>query len=152
MLKRLDKKLAVALLARMLLGGVFIYASVDKILRPDDFAEVISNYRILPGSLVNLAAIILPWLELFLGMFLILGIWVPGAALACNVLLGIFSLALVFNLMRGLDIDCGCFRVSLEGAPRASMVMSLLRDAVLLGLGLYLLFQQSAEEQRSDLF
>jgi len=133
----------------MVLGGVFVYASIDKILRPGDFAEVISNYRILPDSLVNLAAVTLPWLELFLGVFLVLGIWVPGAALSCNVLLGIFSLALAFNLLRGLDIDCGCFRVSLEGEARASMVMSLLRDAVLLGLGIYLLSQQLIEKQRS---
>jgi uncharacterized membrane protein YphA (DoxX/SURF4 family) len=149
MLKRLDKKLAVALLARMLLGGVFIYAGVDKILRPDDFAGAVANYRILPDLLVNLVAVTLPLLELFLGGFLILGIWVPGAALTCNVLLGIFSLALAFNLLRGLDIDCGCFRISLEGAPRASMMMSLLRDCALLGLGIYLLSQQLAEEQRT---
>jgi len=149
MFKRLDKKLALILLVRMVLGGVFVYASMDKILRPEDFGGVISNYRILPDSLVNLAAVTLPWLELFLGVFLILGIWVPGAALMCNVLLGIFSLALAFNLLRGLDIDCGCFRVSLEGEPRASMMMSLLRDGVLLGLGIYLLSQQLIEKQRS---
>ena len=149
MMKRPNTRQAIVLLVRIVLGGVFVYASMDKILRPDDFALVISNYRILPDSLVNLAAVTLPWLELFLGGFLLLGIWVPGAALTCNALLGIFSIALAFNLLRGLDIDCGCFRLSLEGEPRASMVLYLLRDAALLCLGVYLLSQQLTEKQRS---
>jgi uncharacterized membrane protein YphA (DoxX/SURF4 family) len=147
-LKRPNPKLVLVLLVRLLLGGVFVHASMDKILHTGDFAGVIANYRILPDSLVNLAAVILPWLELFLGGFLILGIWVPGAALACNMLLGVFSLALAFNLLRGLDIDCGCFRVSLEAASRDSMVMYILRDACFLGLGIYLLSQQSPEKRR----
>lgn len=54
--------------ARIFLGLVFVVASVDKIIHPKAFAEIIYNYQILPGSLINLTAIILPWLELLLGL------------------------------------------------------------------------------------
>ncbi len=73
--------------ARLLLGGIFIYASVDKILYPAGFAQTIHNYQLLPDILVNITAVVLPWIELFLGLFLILGLWLPGAAVLTNLLL-----------------------------------------------------------------
>ena len=66
------------LIARLFLGGVFIYASVDKILHPDDFAHAVYNYQILPNGLINLTALVLPWLELLLGICLLTGVWLPG--------------------------------------------------------------------------
>ena len=63
------------LLFRFVLGYVFIYASIGKIINPFDFSIAIQNYRILPDSLTNFMAIILPWMELYCGLFLILGIF-----------------------------------------------------------------------------
>lgn len=68
----------IMLAARLILGGVFVFASVDKILHPAAFADAVYNYQILPDSLINVAAIILPWLELVLGSLLIIGVWMPG--------------------------------------------------------------------------
>jgi hypothetical protein len=70
-----------ALITRLFLGGVFIYASVDKVLHPADFARAVYNYQILPNGLINLTALLLPWLELLLGMCLLAGVWLPGAEL-----------------------------------------------------------------------
>src|SRR3989339_2042083 len=61
------------LLCRLTLGGVFVYASLDKIANPAAFAELTWNYKILPTELVNLAALILPWVELTAGLLLISG-------------------------------------------------------------------------------
>ena len=127
------------LVIRLILGGVFVYASVDKIIHPAAFAEAVYNYQILPDALINLTAIVLPWLELILGAFLILGLWLPGAALLCNLLLITFFGALVFNLARGLDIHCGCFSTSQEGTSNLCMCLYLIRDGIFLLLGLYLL-------------
>jgi uncharacterized membrane protein YphA (DoxX/SURF4 family) len=69
---------------RLFLGLVFVYASFDKILRPAAFAEIIYNYQILPEALINFTSIFLPWLELHLGLLLILGFWLPGAVLISN--------------------------------------------------------------------
>jgi uncharacterized membrane protein YphA (DoxX/SURF4 family) len=123
---------------RLILGGVFIYASVDKILHPAAFAETVYNYKILPDALINLTAIILPWLELLLGIFLVSGVYLPGAIFLINILLVTFFVALVFNFARGLDIHCGCFTTSQEASINACMCLYVIRDGAFLLLALYL--------------
>ena len=66
----------VELVCRLLVGGVFVYASLDKILNPSEFAKVVYNYQILPLPLSNLLAMSLPWLELFAGLAIVIGITV----------------------------------------------------------------------------
>jgi uncharacterized membrane protein YphA (DoxX/SURF4 family) len=121
------------LAARLCLGGIFVYASIDKIFHPADFAVAVYNYQILPDGLVNLAAIFLPWLELLLGICLIAGVWLPGATMIANALLIAFTGALLFNLARGLDIDCGCFSTS--SAAGVSNAWYILRDILFLAIG-----------------
>jgi rhodanese-related sulfurtransferase/uncharacterized membrane protein YphA (DoxX/SURF4 family) len=127
-------------LLRLFLGVIFVYASFDKIFRPAAFAEIIYNYQILPEPLINLASIFLPWLELLLGLLLILGFWLPGAVLVCNSLFLVFFATLVFNSARGLDIDCGCFSVSTEASSGGHMLWYVLRDGFFMLAGLYLFY------------
>ncbi len=124
-------------ICRLLLGLVFVYASYDKILHPQAFARAVFDYQIVPDFAVNLITLILPWLELLLGLCLIFGVWLPGATIACNGLLVFFLGALVFNQIRGLDIHCGCFSTEIqEGAAGLGTV---LRDLGFLAISLYLL-------------
>jgi len=127
-------------LFRLLLGGIFVYASYDKIIHPVPFAEIVYNYQILPDVLVNLVSLFLPWIELVVGLSLILGVWLPGAILLCNLLLLAFFSTLVFNFARGLDIDCGCFTVSVGSSSGGHMLWYLFRDAFFLFVGLFLFF------------
>ena len=60
---------------RLILGVVFIYASYDKILDPAAFSKNIHNFHITPTAVENLAALIIPWLELIIGVFLIFGLF-----------------------------------------------------------------------------
>ena len=131
----------VYLLLRGFLGGVFIYASIGKILHPELFAETISNYQILPDQFVNLVAIILPWLELTAGTCLVIGIWLPGALFIINLLLMVFFGALLSAFVRGLNIECGCFNTSMETLVTGSMAWYLLRDAVLLVISMSIFFR-----------
>lgn len=128
--------------ARLVLGLIFIYASVDKIYHPAEFAQVISNYQILPDALINIVAIVLPWLELTVGMLLIIGIWLPGAIVLSNLLLLTFLGILIFNTIRGVNVHCGCFTTSTEGAPETTWY--LVRDASFLILSGYLLYRMTA--------
>lgn len=124
-------------ICRLLLGLVFVYASYDKILQPQAFALAVFNYQIAPDWAVNLIALILPWLELLLGLCLLFGVWLPGATIFGNGLLVFFLGALVFNQIRGLDIHCGCFSTEIqEGAAGLGTV---LRDFGFLAMSLYLL-------------
>ena len=122
---------------RVILGVIFIYASYDKILHPKAFAEVVYNYQILPDGLINLAAIFLPWIEIMIGVFLIVGFWMPGTVIWSNILLVIYIGALGYNLARGLDINCGCFSTT-KGSPIS--IEHFLWDAVFLALSIYLSF------------
>jgi hypothetical protein len=121
------------------MAGIFIYASIDKIAQPAAFAKDVYNYQILPDALINLTALVLPWLELLLGLCLLAGIWKPGAVLSVNGLLSVFLAALVFNLARGLDINCGCFS-SGSGTPTMSTTYYLARDIGFLVLGAFLFY------------
>ncbi len=125
---------------RLFLGIVFVAASVHKIVHPKAFAEIIYNYQILPGSLINLTAIILPWLELSLGLCLLLGIWLPGAALLGTFLLIVFQGSLIFNLVRGLNIYCGCFNITSDLSSDTSMAWYVFRDGIFLLLALIVCF------------
>ena len=95
-------------LFRIIIGIVFVYASIDKIIDPAKFARNISNYHIVPFGLENIIAIILPWLELLIGMGLILGLYVDGGTFISAILLIIFNLLVMQAMIRGYNIECGC--------------------------------------------
>lgn len=97
------------LILRIALGGLFIFASLDKIWNPGLFANAVSNYRILPLALLHITAIILPWLELIIGMALIVNVYQRAANIILGGLLIIFTLAVSAAMLRGLDFNCGCF-------------------------------------------
>ena len=125
-----------ALICRVILGAVFIYASVDKIAHPAAFAELIYNYQILPDAAVNLVALTLPWLEALLGLCLIAGPWLPGTTVVGTGLLAVFIGGLVFNQMRGLDIHCGCFSTETTDGPAG--LGTVVRDVGFLAVSVYL--------------
>jgi uncharacterized membrane protein YphA (DoxX/SURF4 family) len=123
------------LVARFVLGGVFIYASLDKIRHPELFAEAVYNYQLSPEVAVNLVALWLPWLELLSGGLLVLGVWVRASSLILSGLLIIFLASLGINLARGLDIHCGCFTT--QGSDPMT-ILTLFRDSFFLILALFL--------------
>ena len=93
---------------RIIVGAIFLWASFDKIIDPAKFARDISNYHIIPFGLENTIALILPWLEFFIGTGLILGFMVDGSILISSVLLITFNIMIAQAMARGFNIDCGC--------------------------------------------
>lgn len=95
--------------AHLIVGGVFIYAGWIKIIDTPGFAKNIYAYQLVPDLLVNLSAIILPWLEFVTGIILI---FLPqlrrGAAAWIGLMLVVFTTAVIISIFRGLDISCGC--------------------------------------------
>lgn len=137
---------SVLLVMRFILGGIFLYAGVTKIIDPAGFAQSIHNYQILPEVLVHPAAIILPWVEVVAGTALVMRWWTGGASLLLSALMFVFFIALSITVARGLDISCGCF--SSTGAGKVSWLY-LVRDFVFFSMGAVLFLYHDREGRRS---
>jgi hypothetical protein len=109
------------------------------------------NYRIVPGALVNLMALVMPWIELLCGLALILGIWKATARTFIAVLLVVFIAAISINLLRNNVIDCGCFDVSEAGKTRDERLADM-RFVIVRDLGMLLMAAQLwwAERQATE--
>lgn len=118
--------------SRLLLALVFIYAGVVKANDVIAFAGQIANYQLLPYAWNFLVASSLPYLELLCGILLLLNRRVRPAVLVLFVLNCVFMLALLSAIVRGLDIDCGCFRP--DANISTTPLMALWRDIGLLVL------------------
>jgi len=127
----------IVLVCRLVVGGVFLFAALDKLTHPAAFAQVIHHYRLVPEILLHPWAHFLPVLEIVVGAALVLGWWRRGAALLASGLTVIFMAAITAALVRGLDISCGCFHT--DGGHGVGLEL-LLRDIVLLLLCLPPLF------------
>lgn len=123
--------------ARIVLGVVLIYASYDKILHPADFAKAIGNYNLVPLGLENLMALVMPWMELLVGLGLIAGVMVDGAAVLAALMMVVFIVAISQALARGIDIECGCFKVSSTGGRVG--IQRLVEDGLYLVLAIVVL-------------
>ena len=143
-----DKR--VVLLFRLVLGVTFIYASLDKMANPDQFARIVYNYKILPRFLINIFAVTLPWIEFCAGLFLILGIFTESASLLICFMLVIFVIAISINLYRGINLNCGCF--STDPAGKKEGVNLLIKDFVFLYLGIMVFFFNQGFASLSTLF
>ena len=99
----------IALVARLYLGSLFLFACWHKIADPHAFAVDIATYRLLPLVLVNFFAIVLPWVELATGTMLVLGLRTRAASLLAAVMLAMFTAAISIAVAQGLDLTCGCF-------------------------------------------
>ncbi len=110
------------------LGIFFVVAALPKLADPPSFAHMVYNYRLLPGPLVNLFALVLPWLELLSGVALLLGVWSRTGAAVLGVLVLLFVAAISVNLLRGNAIECGCFDVRDLGKPVAERLADMRWD------------------------
>lgn len=120
-------------LGRWVLAGIFLYAAFPKILDPLGFAQDIANYQILPDVLVNLTAILLPWIEAFAALALLSGFAADGAVLLVTLQMVAFIAMLAQAWFRDLDIDCGCFG---HGKGGRSVAKALIEDWVFLAIAI----------------
>jgi putative oxidoreductase len=134
-----------ALSARILVAGVFLWAAVPKLIDPGSFAADVQNYRVVPDAWATHIALLVPVFELVLALGLLLPNYQRGAALLATGLLLVFSLAMAQARMRGIDLSCGCFGAAFEA--KVSW-LTVARSALLAALAaLPLLLQRGALKQ-----
>ena len=120
------------LVLRVVLGAIFVYAAWVKLRDPWQlFAMSIDSYQILPLREVELAAHVIPWMELALGLLLIAGLWLRISGSIVSLLLLTFFVLMLRAYAKGMAIDCGCF-----GPGEAISWKTLLRDGSMVAAAL----------------
>jgi uncharacterized membrane protein YphA (DoxX/SURF4 family) len=131
--------------ARLLLGGVALYAGGIKLGDLDGSAWAVRAYDLLPDDLADAAGHVLPFAEVLLGLLLVVGLATRWAAAGFGLLLLAFSVGIASAWARGLAIDCGCFG---GGGPvdpaETNYLPALLRDAGLLALAVLLAWRPAS--------
>jgi len=95
--------------AQIILGLLFLIASLAKIVDVTSLASQVHNFRLLPFWSEHLVAMTLPWIELVAGLALVLGIRPRAGAWLTGVLLAGFTAGIALAMARGLNFECGCF-------------------------------------------
>jgi hypothetical protein len=98
-----------SILARLVLGGVFIVAGAVKVVDPLAFARGIVDYDLTPELFVPALAVVLPWWEVLAGGLAIAGRWRLGALGSLTLMSVVFLGVGVITLARGLSPECACF-------------------------------------------
>ena len=104
----------------------------------DGIALLAAKSLNLPAAFINLIAIIVPFLEIIIGLALVIGFYPRSAAIILNGILMAYIIALTINLVRGHEFDCGCFAVGQSGYSSSSEV-TLVRDIIYFVLGLQII-------------
>ncbi len=131
---------------RLGVATVLLYAGVKKIWMPMEFARLLKEYQLLPDQLLNLVAVILPWVEVVCGISFVSGLWLLGSAFLLSLMNAIFAVAIAYRawlIMAAqkigffdLSFDCGC------GFGVVYIPTKIVENLVLVGIGVLILFAQ----------
>jgi uncharacterized membrane protein YphA (DoxX/SURF4 family) len=127
------------LLARVVLGGTLLVAGALKVGNLQKSAMAVRAYELLPVSLANFLGYALPWIEIGVGLLLMLGVATKTVAVIGAINMLVFIIAIAQAWARGLSIDCGCFGGGGSVDPEDTKYLSeIIRDLGLFALGIYL--------------
>lgn len=127
---------------RLVLGACLVVYALRKIAEPALFLKSIHEYAILPEHpplFLNLAAVVVPWIELSGGGLLLLGVLRRGAAAVITLMLVVFTAAVWARALAvqaetgqafcAIAFDCGC------GTGEVVICEKLAYNALLIALG-----------------
>ena len=111
---------------QLLLGVIFCYAGVSKLLDTLRFTSSLLGYQIIPLGLIHPLVVTLPWIEIGLGGLLIFGQYPRFTSGSIAVLLLLFTVMVTYAVSQGWLIDCGCF-----GSPRPADGQKIFENGVM---------------------
>ena len=126
---------------RWILGGLFVYSGLVKLMDPSRFAEIISGFGLLPDPLIYPFALLLPLVELIAGIGLVFAL--RGSLSAIAVMLVVFVGVLLYGIYLGLDIDCGCFGPEDPEQAYKGLKAALARDSVMMAAVLFIYWSRN---------
>jgi uncharacterized membrane protein YphA (DoxX/SURF4 family) len=124
----------VGLLARLVLGGVLLYAGLTKVLTPVASARAVQAYQIFPFEIAQYIGYALPIIEIILGTLIVVGLFTRVTAVLGTILMVVFIAGIISAWARGLTIDCGCFGGGGEIEPGQTQYPRRIAEDVLFAL------------------
>ena len=137
-------KRGIVFYSRIFLGIVFILSSMGKITDVKGFSVLVADYNLLPSFFVLPFSYILAWTEFFSGVFLLLGYGIPYLGIVVSGMMMMFITVVIITLVRGADIDCGCFDIPLFGSNKIGY-HTLIRNIIFLLMSFSLIFLYKKE-------
>jgi len=132
----------ISFIFRIIVGGIFLLAGLAKISDPVRFLLTLREFQLFPEVIIRFLAVYLPWLEFILGLFILLGILYRTSSLMLAFLNAVFTLAILSVIIRGIDIDCGCFGLLADilKIPDSADIKAVIRNLLFIGMCLYIFF------------
>jgi uncharacterized membrane protein YphA (DoxX/SURF4 family) len=132
-LPKLESETAAATLLRIACGFLLAGASLDKVGDATHFLNLIKEcYFFIPDALQPLTAVVIPWVEFFTGLCLLLGFRWRAAIFIFCVLMTVYMLAITWDVLHHIDCACNCFD---KKSTEKMSWWTVLRDALFLGMG-----------------
>jgi uncharacterized membrane protein YphA (DoxX/SURF4 family) len=94
---------------RLGLGGLLLLAGALKVTHPEALAAAIAGFRLLPQAAIVPLAIAMPYVELLLGLYLVLGLFTRIAAYLVSIEFVVYAAAIASAVLRHIPANCGCF-------------------------------------------
>src|SRR5512134_4061983 len=135
----------IVVMARFIMGGIFLVSGLAKISDPGRFILTLREFRLFPEVIVPFIAVWLPWLELLLGLCVLVGLLHRTSALLLAFMNAGFLAAIISVIVRGIEVDCGCFGMLADmlGLPDMADIKAVVRNVVFIGLCLLISFRRS---------
>jgi uncharacterized membrane protein YphA (DoxX/SURF4 family) len=127
---------SISFILRMIIGGIFLISGLAKIADPVRFMFSLRAFRLFPDIIERFVAVYLPWLEFILGLFIILGILYRTSSLILACLNLSFTLAILSLILRGIEVDCGCFGLLADmlKLPDMADYKAVIRNVIFIGI------------------
>lgn len=139
---------------RLTVAGVLIYAAVQKIWMPLEFARLLKEYHLLPNPILNLVAVVLPWAEMVCGFCFVSGLWLLGASVLLSGMNTVFAFAIAYRAWLimsetgipffDLSFDCGC------GFGVVYIPTKILENLILVGVGLVIALSKMGLDDKTS--
>lgn len=99
----------ITFLARLTLGVLLVVTGALKVGHAPALASAIAGFRLLPAGIVGPLAVILPFLEILIGAYLVVGLFTRIVGWIAAVQFLLYALAIASAVVRGIPANCGCF-------------------------------------------
>lgn len=123
---KLNIKIILFDIIRLILAFIFVLSSIEKLKDPYAFALSVDAYQVFPDWIVNLSTLLIPWLELFIAFGLIFKFKLRANLILFGSLMIMFTLLVVIAMIKGLDIECGCYGESSSKVGLTKLVENIL--------------------------